>query len=328
MKRQHIVHRRAFVAGALAAGALPAAAQGKYPDKPIRFVIPFPPGGPTDIIGRMMAEKLAVELGQQVIPDNRAGASGAIGATEVARARPDGYTLLLGTSSTQAVNPTTMVNPTYDALKDFSYVGLIGVNPAVLAAHPSMPDTLKGMIELMRANPGKYSYGSSGQGGITHLASELFKQMAGGLNVVHVPYRGSGPALQDVLAGNLAWMFETISTTLPQHRSGKLRILGVALAKRTAAAQDIPTIAEAGVPGFEAYTFNVVAAPGGTPRPVIDTLHAAHARIMADTAFVAKLEQLAVVPTIDSTPESAASFVMREIDKWAPIVKSTGTRIE
>ncbi len=328
MGRHHILHRRAFVAGALAAGALPAAAQARYPDKPIRFVIPFPPGGPTDIIGRMMAEKLAADLGQQVIPDNRAGAAGAIGATEVARARPDGYTLLLGTSSTQAINPTTMVNPTYDALKDFSYVGLIGVNPAVLAAHPSMPDTLKGMIELMRANPGKYSYGSSGQGGITHLASELFKQMAGGLNVVHVPYRGSGPALQDVLAGNLAWMFETISTTLPQHRSGKLRILGIALAKRTAAAPDIPTIAEAGVPGFEAYTFNIVAAPGGTPRPIIDTLHAAHARIMADRAFVEKLEQLAVVPIVDSTPESAAAFVKQEIDKWAPVVKSTGTRIE
>jgi len=328
MTSQHTVHRRAFIASALAAGALPAAAQGKYPDKPIRFVIPFPPGGPTDIIGRMMAEKLAAELGQQVIPDNRAGAAGAIGATEVARARPDGYTLLLGTSSTQAVNPTTMVNPTYDALKDFSYVGLIGVNPAVLAAHPAMPDTLKGMIELMRANPGKYSYGSSGQGGITHLASELFKQMAGGLNVVHVPYRGSGPALQDVLAGNLAWMFETISTTLPHHRSGKLRVLGIALAKRTTAAPDIPTIAEAGVPGFEAYTFNIVAAPGGTPRPVIDTLHAAHARIMADRSFVEKLEQLAVVPIVDSTPESATSFVKQEIDKWAPVVKSTGTRIE
>lgn len=328
MLRKFIVPRRAVLAGALAAGAFPAAAQSKYPDKPIRFVIPFPPGGPTDIIGRLEAEKLTAELGQQVIPDNKAGAAGAIGATEVARARPDGYTLLFGTSSTQAINPSTMVNPTYDAMKDFSYIGTVGLNPAVLVAHPSMPDTLPGLIALMKANPGKYSYGSSGQGGITHLASELFKQMAGGLDVVHVPYRGSGPALQDTLSGNIAWMFETISTTLPHHRSGKLRILGIAFARRTAAAPDIPTISEAGVPGYEAYTFNVVAAPAGTPKPIIDQLHAAHARIMADKAFVAKLEQLAVVPTVESTPESTAAFVRQEIAKWAPVVKATGTKIE
>ena len=317
-------------AGGIAVLAAPAVgrAQSRYPDKPVRLVIPFPPAGPTDIIGRMVAEKLTPILGQQVVADNKAGAAGSIGTVEVAKARPDGHTLLFATSSTHAMNPTTFVKPPYDAVKDFAPVAIVCVNPLVLIAHPSVPADLKGLIAEMKKNPSKYSYGSSGTGGITHFAGELLKDAAGGLEVVHVPYRGSNPALQDLLAGNIAWMFETFSTTLQHHRTGKLRILGFAHAKRAAIAPDIPTIIEAGLPGYEAYTFNIIMAPAGTPQPVIDTLHAAYLKIMADPALIKGLEDIAAVPYTDSTPASAAKFVTDEIAKWAPIIKATGTKIE
>jgi tripartite-type tricarboxylate transporter receptor subunit TctC len=319
-----------LLAGSAASLAVPgiARADAKYPEKPVRLVIPFPPAGPTDIIGRMVAEKLTPILGQQVVADNKAGAAGSIGSAEVAKAKPDGYTLLFATSSTHATNPTTFVKLPYDPVKDFAPVGLVCVNPLVLVTHPSMPDTLPGLIELMKKNPGKYSYGSSGTGGITHFAGEMLKADAGGLDVVHVPYRGSNPALQDTLAGNVAWMFETFSTTLQHHRAGKLRILGFAYNKRAAIASDIPTIIEAGLPGYEAYTFNIIMAPAGTPQPVIDRLHAAYDKIMADPALIKGLEDIAAVPTPGSTPAKAAKFVTDEIAKWAPVIKATGTRIE
>ncbi|HEX2888048.1 tripartite tricarboxylate transporter substrate binding protein [Vineibacter terrae] len=327
MQRRDVLGLMAGFATTLTA---PAAghAQAKYPDRPVRLVIPFPPAGPTDIIGRMVAEKLTPLIGQQVVADNKAGAAGSIGSTEVAKAKPDGYTLLFATSSTHATNPSTFVKLPYDPVKDFAPVALICVNPLVLVTHPSMPDTLPGLIDLMKKNPGKYSYGSSGTGGITHFAGEMLKTMAGGLQVEHVPYRGSNPALQDTLAGNVAWMFETVSTTLQHHRTGKLRILGFAHAKRAAIAPDIPTIIEAGLPGYEAYTFNIIMAPAGTPQPVIDTLHAAYTKIMADAALIKGLEEIAAVPYTDSTPASAAKFVTDEIAKWAPVIKATGTRIE
>ena len=327
MKRRDVLGLLTGAATTLAAPTL-GRAQGKYPDRPIRLVIPFAPGGPTDIIGRMVAEKLSPLLGQQVVPDNKAGAAGSIASVEVAKAKPDGYTLLFATSSTHATNPTSFVRPPYDAVKDFAPVAMVCVNPLVVVAHPSMPDTLAGLIDLMKKNPGKYSYGSSGTGGIAHLAGELLKSEAGRLDVVHVPYRGSGPALQDLLAGNIAWMFETFSTTLQHHRAGKMRILGFAHAKRAVIAPDIPTIIEGGVPGYEAYTFNIIAPPAGTPQPVIDTLHAAYLKMMADPTVVKALEDIAAVPVTDSTPAKAAQYITDEIAKWAPIIKATGTRIE
>jgi tripartite-type tricarboxylate transporter receptor subunit TctC len=236
--REESVKRRellALGAGALAAPAIVPAiarAQGKYPDKPIRLVVPFAPAGPTDIIGRKTAEKMTALLGQTMLVDNKAGAAGSIGAVEVKNAKPDGYTLLFAPSSTHAINPTAFVHPAYDAVKDFTPISSICVNPLVLAVHPSMPDSVLGLAELMRKNPGKYSYGSSGTGSILHLAGEYYKREMGGLDVVHVPYRGSMPALQDVMSGQIAWMFETFSTTLQQHRAGKLRILAYANARR------------------------------------------------------------------------------------------------
>jgi tripartite-type tricarboxylate transporter receptor subunit TctC len=317
---------------AVGAGALVAPsvvrAQAKYPDHPIRLVIPFPPAGPTDIIGRMAAEKLTAILGQNVLVDNKTGAAGSIGAVEVKNAKPDGYTLLFATSSTHAINPTAFVKPPYDPIKDFTPISSVCVNPLILVTHPSMPDSVPGLVELMKKNPGKYSYASSGIGSILHLASEYFKRDVGGLDVVHVPYRGSGPALQDLLAGNVAWMFETFSTTLQQHRAGKLRILAYAHAQRAAIAPEIPTMIEAGVKGYEAYTFNLIVGPAGTPQPVVDTIDQASRKLMADPTVVKFLEGIAAVPTTDTTPERTARFIKDELAKWAPVIRSANVTIE
>jgi tripartite-type tricarboxylate transporter receptor subunit TctC len=314
-------------ASALAAPAI-ARADGKYPERTIRLVVPFAPAGPTDIIGRKVAEKLSVTLGQTMIVDNKAGAAGSIGAVEVKNAKPDGYTLLFAPSSTHAVNPTAFVKPAYDAVKDFTPISSICVNPLVLVTHPSMPDSVMGLVELMKKNPGKYSYASSGNGSILHLATEYFKREVGGIDVVHVPYKGSGPALQDVMANNVQWMFETFSTTLQQHRAGKLRILAYAYAERAPIAPEIPTMIEAGVKGYEAYTFNLVLGPANTNKDAVDVLDKASRKLMSDPDMIKFLNDIAAVPMTDTTPERTAKFIKDEIAKWAPVIKAAGVRIE
>lgn len=324
MKRRHLL---AAGLGTLAAPAL-ARADAKYPERTVRLVIPFAPAGPTDIIGRMAGEKLTPLLGQTVIVDNKAGAAGSIGAMEVVHAKPDGYTLLFATSSTHAINPTAFAKPPYDPIKDFTPISSICVNPLVLVTHPSMPPSVDGLIELMKKNPGKYSYATSGIGSILHLASEYFKREVGGMDVVHVPYKGSGPAIQDLLAGNVAWMFETFSTTLQQHRSGKLRILAFAHSKRAAIAPEIPTMNEAGVKGYEAYTFNLILGPAGTPKNVVDTIDRASKKLIADPTAIKFLEDIAAVPASDTSPERTAKFIKDELAKWAPIIRAAGVKIE
>ena len=322
--------RRDFLAAGLGTLAAPALvrADTKYPDHPIRFVIPFAPAGPTDIIGRKAAEKMSALLGQTWVVDNKAGAAGSIGAVEVKNAKPDGYTLLCAPSSTHAINPTAFVKPAYDAVKDFTPIGSICVNPLVLVVRPDMPDTVTGLVELMKKNPGKYSYGSSGAGSILHLASEYFKREVGGMDVEHVPYKGSMPALNDMMSGQIAWMFETFATTLQLHRSGKARILAYAYSKRAAIAPEIPTMNEAGVKGYEAYTFNLILGPAGVPKPVVDTLDQACRKMMADADMVKFLEDIAAVPTTDTSPERTEKFIHDEIAKWAPVIKAAGVRIE
>ena len=324
MKRRNLL---ALGAGALAAPSI-AQAQAKYPDRTMRLVVPFAPAGPTDIIGRMVAEKMTNLLGQTMVVENKSGAAGSIGAVEVKNAKPDGYTFLFAPSSTHAINPTAFVHPAYDAVKDFTPISSICVNPLVLVVHPSMPDTVLGLVAEMKKNPGKYSYASSGTGSILHLASEYFKTEVGGMDVVHVPYRGSGPALQDLLAGNVAWMFETFSTTLQQHRAGKVRILAYAHAKRAPIAPEIPTMIEAGVPGYEAYTFNLILGPAGMPKEVVVTIDQASRKLMADPTVIKFLEDIAAVPTTDTSPERTAKFIKDEIAKWAPVVRAAGVKIE
>jgi tripartite-type tricarboxylate transporter receptor subunit TctC len=322
--------RRSVLVASLGALAAPAIvrAQSKYPERTIRLVVPFAPAGPTDIIGRKVAEKMTALLGQTMIVDNKAGAAGSIGAVEVKNAKPDGYTLLFAPSSTHAVNPTAFVHPAYDAVKDFTPISSICVNPLVLVTNPSMPDSVMGLVDLMKKNPGKYSYASSGNGSILHLATEYFKREVGGIDVVHVPYKGSGPALQDLLANNVQWMFETFSTTLQQHRAGKLRILAYAHAQRAPIAPEIPTMIEAGVKGYEAYTFNLVLGPANTPKDIVNVLDQASRKLMSDPDMIKFLQDIAAVPTPDTSPERTAKFIKDEIAKWAPVIKAAGVRIE
>ncbi len=323
--------RRTLIAASLGAIAAPAIAraQAKYPSSaPIKLVIPFAAGGPTDIIGRKVAQKMTELLGQTMVVENKAGAAGAIGSIDVKNAKPDGHTLLFATSSTHAILPTAVVKPQYDPLKDFTPISSICVNPLILVTHPSMPDSVKGLIDLMKKNPGKYSYASSGPASILHIATEYFKREAGNLEVVHVPYRGSGPAIQDLLPGTVHWMFETFSTMLQHHKAGKVRILAFAHAKRAAIAPEIPTMIEAGLPGFEAYTFNLILAPAGVPRDVIETIDQASRKLMQDKEMIKFLEDIAAVPTPETTPERTAKFITDEIAKWAPVVKAGGIKIE
>ena len=324
------MNRRQLLAagiGALAAPAI-ARADAKFPDRTIRLIVPFPAGGATDVVGRMFADKLTQQLGQTVIVDNKSGAAGSIGAMEVKNAKPDGHTLLVATSSTHAINPTAYVNPPYDPIKDFTPIASVCVNPLVFYTNPSMPPTMMELVALMKKNPGKYSYGSTGFGSIVHLAAEYLKRSVGGMDVVHVPYKGGAPAIQDVIAGTVAWSMETFSTTLPLHRAGKLRILAFCHSRRATIAPEIPTMIEAGVPGYETYTFNLILGPAGMPRVVIDTLDKASRQAMADPATIRFLEGNAAIPTPDTTPERTAQFIRDELAKWAPVVKASGAQID
>jgi tripartite-type tricarboxylate transporter receptor subunit TctC len=327
MRRRHLL---AAGIGALAAPAIVPAigrADARYPDRTIRLVVPFPAGGATDVIGRMFADKLTHQLGQTVIVDNKSGAAGSIGAMEVKNAKPDGYTLLMATSSTHAINPTAFVNPPYDPVKDFTPIASVCVNPLVLYVNPSLPATMMELVELMKKNPGKYSYGSAGIGSIIHLAVEYLKRSVGGMDVVHVPYKGGAPAIQDTIAGNIAWSMETFSTTLPLHRAAKLRILAFCHSRRAPIAPEIPTMIEAGVPGYEAYTFNLILGPAGLPQNVTDRLDKASRQAMADRATIQFLEGNAAIPTPDTTPESTAQFIKDELAKWAPVIRAADVKI-
>lgn len=323
MKRRHLL---AAGIGALAAPAI-ARADAKFPDRTIRLVVPFPAGGATDVMGRMFADKLTQRLGQTVIVDNKSGAAGSIGAMEVRNAKADGYTLLVATSSTHAINPTAYVNPPYDPVKDFTAISSVCVNPLVFYATPSLPATMMELVDLMKKNPGKYSYGSAGFGSIVHLAAEYLKRSVGGMDVLHVPYKGGAPAMQDVMAGNVAWSFETFSTLLPLHRAGKLRILAFCHSSRAAIAPEIPTMIEAGVKGYEAYTFNLILGPPGLPQNVLDTLDKASRQAMADPATIKFLEGHAAIPTPDTTPQRTAQFIKDELAKWAPIIRAADVKI-
>ena len=271
-------HRRllatAIAAVALAATAVQAA--DNFPSHPLQMVIPFAAGGPTDIVGRIMSAKMGELLGQTFVVEDRAGAGGNIGAEFVAKATPDGYTLLFATVSTNAINPGLYKHMPYDAVKDFAPVARVGVTPTLLLVNPSMRATdLKSLIALLKANPGKYNYGSSGVGSILHLCGEEFKAMAGGLDITHVPYKGSAPMDTDLLGGQITMAFDATPTALPLAQSGKLRALGAGMLKRLAAMPDLPTLDEQGLKGFECYTWNAILAPAGTPKPIVDKLNAA-----------------------------------------------------
>lgn len=326
-KRKPYAFFLTVVVATLASTAVHAA--DDYPTRPVQMIVPFAAGGPTDIVGRVMGAKMGELLGQQFVVENKTGAGGNIGAEAVAKATPDGYTILMATVSTNAINPGLYKHMSYDAVRDFAPVGRVGVTPTLLLVHPSIPATdVKGLVALIKQNPGKYNYGSSGLGSILHLCGEEFKSLAGGLDITHVPYKGSAPMDTDLMGGQIAMAFDATPTALPLVQSGKLHALGAGMANRVAALPDLPTLQEQGLPGYECYTWNAFLAPSGTPKPVIDKLNAAINKSLADPAVSSALQKAGIDPTPGSTPETTADFVKAELAKWAPIIKASGAQID
>jgi tripartite-type tricarboxylate transporter receptor subunit TctC len=316
------------IVGALAVGPR-AQAQVNYPSHPIRMIIPFAAGGPTDIVGRIMGAKMSEILGQQIVVEDRAGAGGNIGADYVAKSAPDGYTMLMATVSTNAINPGLYRHMPYDAIRDFAPLGRVGVTPTLLMANLSLPVTdVKSLVALVKAHPGKYSFGSSGVGSILHLCGEEFKADAGGLDMVHVPYKGSAPMDTDLLGGQISVAFDATPTAMPLALAHKVRALGAGMATRIPAMPNLPTLQEQGIKGFECYTWNALLAPAGTPKSIVDKLNAAINKSLADPKVSASLVKTGVDPTPGSTPQSTADFIAAELKKWAPIIKASGAHVD
>ena len=304
-------------------------AQDNYPSRPVQMIIPFAAGGPTDIVGRIMGAKMGELLGQSFVIEDRGGAGGTLGTADVAKAAPDGYTLLMATVSTNAINPGLYAHLPYDTAHAFAPVGRIGVTPTILMASPSLPVTdVKSLVALLKANPGKYAYGSSGVGSILHLCGEEFKADVGGLDIVHVPYKGSAPMDLGLLGGEIALAFDATPTAMPLALSGKVRALGAGMATRIPAMPNLPTLQEQGVKGYECYTWNAILAPAGTPKPVVDKLNAAINKALADPKVADALEKAGINPTPGSTPESTVEFIKTELNKWAPIIKASGAHVD
>jgi tripartite-type tricarboxylate transporter receptor subunit TctC len=297
-----------------------------YPSRPIRIVVPFPPGGATDIFARQVAQKMTESWGQQVLVDNKAGASGTIGSEQVAKSAPDGYTLML-TATHHSINPGLYAKLPYDTLRDFSNVALIATSPNVLLLHPSVPvNSVQELIAHVKARPGGMHYASSSVGGATHLTAELFKTAAG-INLIHVPYKGAAPAMTDLLGGQVTMMFDVLSTSMPHVRAGKLKALGVSSSRRSAIAPDVPTIAESGLPGFEAISWFGLYAPAGVPKDTINKLNAEVVRILHLSDVKEKLAQQGAEPGAMNA-EQFDAFLRAEMVKWARAVKDSGARAD
>jgi tripartite-type tricarboxylate transporter receptor subunit TctC len=297
-----------------------------YPVKPVRIVVPFPPGGTSDILARTLGQKLAEEWGQQVVVDNRPGAGANIGAENVARSAAEGYSLLI-LSTAHTINPSLYKKLAYDPVKDFAPVTMLVATSQVLVVHKSVPvSTLKEFIAFAKKHPGELLYSSAGSGSQPHLSAELFKTMTG-INYVHVPYKGAPPAMVDLLAGHVALTFATAPSAVPYVKSGQLRALGVSTAKRIAALPDVPTIAEAGVPGYEATGWNGLVAPAGTPAPIIEKLNGAFVKVLRTPAVASYLSGQGADPDPGTAAEFAA-YIKAEIAKWAKVVQDSGARVD
>ena len=297
-----------------------------YPSRPVMLVLGFAPGGPSDVMARIFAKKLEQVIGQPVVIENRAGAGGNIAAEYVARAAPDGHTLLLANSGILAANAALYKKINFDPLKDFAPITLVGAQANVLLVHPSLPArTLAEFIAFAKANPGKISYSSGGNGTSPHLAAELLKAEAK-INVVHVAYRGTGPALQDLVAGHVQMGFSSVAAVVGHIQSGALRALGVSALKRTALLPDVPTIAELGIPGYEATAWHALVTTAGTPKEVIGALHKGMVTTLTDPETRGALIKLGV-DVGGNTPEEMVAYVKSEIPKWTEIIKASGTKI-
>lgn len=318
------LHRRTLLAG-VALLPLPAFAQA-FPTRPIRLICPFAAGGSADASARQLAEPLSAVLGQPVVVENRPGGGATLGAQMVARAAPDGHTLLYGTPGPQIINPHLMRSVPYDPVRDFAPVSGYKRAPNLLAVHPSLGVTdVTGLIALAKARPGTLTFASSGVGSSSHLAGEMLKFL-GGVDITHVPYRGTGPAMTDLLAGTVSMALDTLSILLPPSRAGSLRALGVTTPRRSRLAPELPALAET-LPGFDAAPFNYIAATGGTPAPIVARLNVAIVGILNDPAYRARMEALGEEAT-PSTPEELAATIAAESARWQQVIAAAGIRVE
>ncbi len=298
-----------------------------YPSKTIRMVVPFPPGGTTDILGRVAAQKLGEALGQQVVVDNRPGAGGNIGTEAVAKSAPDGYTLLTDPGSTLTINPSLFAKLPFDPLKDFAPVSILAAVPNLLVVHPSLPvRSVKELIALAKSKPGQLNYASTGAGQSTHLSMELFKTMAR-VDMTHVPYKGSAPAVTDLLGGHVLLMFDNMPSALPHVKAGKLRGIAVSTAKRSPVTPDIPTVAESGLPGFEVSVWFGVLAPAGTPREITERLNGILVKALHSADVRERLSAQGAEPIGNSAAEFTA-VMKRDLAKWAKVVKDANIKLD
>ena len=321
--------RRLFpvLLAAFASTAALAQTASTYPVKPIRWIVPFPPGGGNDTIARLVGQKLSAALGQQVIVDNRPGAGGTIGAEAAAKSPADGYTMFLAGVATHGINPNLRKKLPYDAIKDFHAVSLIASAPLLVVVHPSLPTkSVKELIALAKARPGQINYASNGAGGSSHLAVELFDMMTG-VRMMHIPYKGLTPALTDLLSGEVQVMFSSAVAMLPQVKAGRLRAIAMTGSKRSAAIPNIPTVAESGVPGYETGSWYGVVVPAGTPKAAIDRLSREIQTIVKAQDITSKLNEEAVIP-VGSTPEAFDKHIRAELARWAKVIKSAKIELE
>lgn len=313
-------------AALLATGMGGALAQADFPSKPLTMIVPFSAGGTTDILARIVGQALGQELGESIIIENKPGAGGNIGAQQAARAKADGYTLFMGTVGTHAINQSLYKKLPYDPLKDFTPLSRVATVPNLLVAHPSRPyKTVQEMIAYAKANPGDVTYGSPGSGASPHVSGALFQSMTGA-ELTHIPYKGSAPAVSDLLGNQIAVMFDNMPSAIQHVRSGKLRPIAVTTAKRSPELPDVPTIAEAGVPGYEATSWFGLWAPAGTPAPVLDKLHSALTKVLQDPAVVKKIADQGGEVVID-TPAEFEAFIQSEAAKWGKVVKESGAEV-
>jgi tripartite-type tricarboxylate transporter receptor subunit TctC len=318
-------------AASFAAAALPAFAQATWPTgKAVTYLVPFPAGGTTDVLGRLISQKLGTVLGTSVIVDNRAGAGGSVGSEAASRAAPDGYTLLGGTISSHAINVSLYPKIGYDPIKSFAPVTLIGTNPVVLVVNQASPyKTLKDVLDASKAKPGGLSSASAGTGTSQHLALELLAYKSG-VKFTHVPYKGSGPAIQDVIGGQVDMMFDTTVVAGPHIQSGKLRAIAVTSAKRIGSMPNVPTIAESGIAGltdFDVQSWQAIFVPAGTPAPIVDRLHKEIRTILATPEMQEKMKGFGMEPS-DLTTTQIAAFQKAEVDKWAQVIKAANVKVE
>jgi tripartite-type tricarboxylate transporter receptor subunit TctC len=321
-----ILQRLAIAIFALASFSAAAVAAQQYPTKPVRLIVPFAPGGNTDIIARIVAPGMSKALGQQIVIENRGGAGSMIGTEVASKSPPDGYTLLM-VSAAHVINPAMVKKLPFDPVRSFAAISKVADVPAALVVHPSLPvKTVKDLVALAKAHPGKLNYGSAGRGSIGHLSAELLGSLAG-IKMTHVPYKGAGPALVDTIAGHVELLISSMPAVIPHARAGKLRMIGQAGEKRSAAAPDVPTMIEAGVPGFVVTAGFGLFAPAGTPRPAIDRVLAALKASLSDESVRKRLSDEGAEP-VGSSPEEYEQFTRSEIEKWIKVARSAGIQPE